>query len=730
MSVLRLAIPSPLRQAFDYLPPENCTDAQLGSLQAGIRVLVPFGSREVIGILLEVVPASDIALDKLRSATAILDQEALVSSELMQLCQWAADYYRHPLGEVLPAALPASLRKGEAHKSQGESAWRLTTEGRGLPPGALSRAKKQAAALALLQAADAVSDEALQAREISRAVLRELEKKTLVESCTIPPVAMTPRARDALTLNEEQAAALAAVDAHWGKYASFLLEGVTGSGKTEVYLQLIDRCLQQGRQALVLIPEIGLTPQTLNRFSERFEARLAVMHSGLSEGERYRAWEMARTGAAHIVIGTRSAVFAPLPRPGLIIVDEEHDRSFKQSDGFRYSARDVAIVRARTSGVPIVLGSATPALESIANTESGRSTLLTLKQRASGGALPPIETLDLRRAPLQSGFSEPLLQTIRDTLSRKQQVLLFLNRRGYAPQLQCHDCGWIADCHHCDARMTVHRAQRNLRCHHCNASMRLPRTCPQCRSGALATSGLGTEQVAEYLRTAFPETAVHRVDSDVVRGRQAMSDLVDSVSAGGPCILLGTQMLAKGHHFPQVALVGILDTDTSLFSTDFRGEERMAQLLTQVAGRAGRADVPGRVLLQTHYPDHPTVQALITQPYADYARTLLAQRRESGMPPAGFLALIHADTGKAGAGEQFLHHLRRQVGLPAECALVGPLPAPLPRRAGKFRNHLVLRSTSRPALQHALGELVAQASAMKTPGDLRWSVDVDPQDAF
>jgi primosomal protein N' (replication factor Y) len=457
-----------------------------------------------------------------------------------------------------------------------------------------------------------------------------------------------------------------------------------------------------------------------------------VLHSGLTDAQRYLAWEAARSGAAQIVIGTRSAVFTPMAMPGLIIVDEEHDSSYKQQDGFRYSARDVAVKRAHLHGCPVLLGSATPSLESIQNVDAGRYRHLQLTQRASSGGMPAICALDVRKQELQAGLSDTLLATMEEQLRLGRQVLLFLNRRGYAPTLQCHDCGWIAGCRSCDARLTVHRRMRRLRCHHCGAASALPRQCPHCRSERLLASGLGTEQTEDFLHTRFKHWPIHRVDSDSMQGKGAMQALANEINRGDPCILLGTQMLTKGHHFPAVSLVAVIDADALLFSADFRGEERMAQLLTQVAGRAGRADIAGRVLLQTHYPDHPAVLAMLSTSYAEQARAMLKRRHETGMPPAGQLVLMRTDCPNAEYGEQFLQQLRIRCTpqLPAATRLIGPLPSPMQRRAGKYRCQLLLTAPNRRSAQAAASLLVANAEALPAKQGLSWSIDVDPQDVF
>ncbi|MEZ5501760.1 MAG: primosomal protein N' [Halioglobus sp.] len=732
MSVLRLAIPSPLRRPFDYLPPPGLSTRELLALQPGIRVRVPFGRREVTGYLLAVSDDSDVPTTALKPVLEILDQTPLVDPQMLQLCHWAADYYHHPLGEVYGALFPRRLREGKAPPAPGVSGWRLTTRGKGLPPEALPGSPRQGQAIDLLRQNRVVAAGEFKDSGISPAVLRSLRDKRLIEPCDISEHSHTIDREPGLTPNPEQFTVLEAVRAAGDGFSCHLLEGVTGSGKTEVYLQLMADCLRRGLQVLVLVPEIGLTPQTLARFRARFAAPIAILHSGLSDTQRYLAWEAARSGAAAIVVGTRSAIFTPLAAPGLIIVDEEHDASYKQQDGFRYSARDVAVKRAQLCACPILLGSATPSLESIQNTVTGRYQHHTLTRRAGSGGLPTINTLDVRRQELQAGLSGALVAAIEETLRQGQQALLFLNRRGYAPTLQCHDCGWIAQCRACDARLTIHRRRRRLRCHHCGDSSALPRHCPQCHSERLLAAGLGTEQTEDFLRTRFGQWPVHRVDSDSMQARGAMQALVEDIKRGEPCILLGTQMLTKGHHFPGVSLVAVIDADALLFSADFRGEERMAQLLTQVAGRAGRAELPGTVLLQTHYPDHPAMCAMLTRSYGEQARELLKVRQATGMPPAGQLVVLRTDCPDAAYGEQFLQLLRERSAsrLPRDARLIGPLPSPMQRRAGKYRSQLLLMAGSRRSAQAAAGLLVGLADDMPVRLGLKWSIDIDPQDLF
>lgn len=724
---LQLALPSPLRQTFDYILP-----AKIDAPPAGARVRVPFGRQEMIGICLGVSDHTAIPEDKLRVATEALDNESLFPPALFTLCLWAADYYQHPLGEVFDTALPVLLRQGEPVAAPGETRWRPTRLGELFPlDGTIKRAPKQVAALAVLRRhPDGMIPPLLTSLGVERPTLLALEKKQLVERITlVAPVqeSASPALREpALPLHGEQAAALAALKAAAGRFQPFLLFGVTGSGKTEIYLQAIADVLACGQQALVLVPEIGLAPQTVARFRARFMTEIAVLHSGRNERERLDAWRAARSGRAGIVIGTRSAVFTPLARPGLVIVDEEHDLSFKQQDGFRYHARDLAVRRAQLENVPVLLGSATPALESLANARAGRYTLLELKERAGGAQAPVYKLIDLRHQPLREGFSDPLMGAIKHTLDRGEQVLVFINRRGFAPVLLCHDCGWQAHCRRCDARPTLHRAPVRLHCHHCGSESAPPLQCPDCGSTDLRPVGLGTERVDDFLSRQFPKTPLFRVDRDSTRRKDALTRLYHDIHAAGPALLVGTQMLAKGHHFPKVTLVVLLDIDGGLFGADFRAPEHIAQLIVQVAGRAGRAEKPGLVLLQTHQPDHPLLRELITGGYAAFADRALGERQDLGLPPSGYLALLRAEATDASRPLDFLQAINTLVGNSLE--RWGPVPAPMEKRAGRFRAHLLLQAGTRRQLHQALAALLPQIEALPDARRVRWSLDVDPQE--
>jgi primosomal protein N' (replication factor Y) len=731
MTVLRLAIPSPLRQFFDYLPPPDTDSTKLANCRPGCRLLVPFGQRELCGILVEKLAQSDIPEPKLRAALKWLDHEPLISPAVLKLCFWAADYYAHPPGEVLAAALPGKLRQGERWQPARETVWQLSLSGKGLPEGALARAPRQSELLRDLQQTETLTEAMLRERGHSSATRRALLEKGLVETVEREPPIDTPVWREGPTPSPEQAAALETIGAASGGFDTWLLHGITGSGKTEVYLRLITDTLAAGRQVLILVPEIGLTPQLISRLEARFDAHIAELHSNLAEGARASAWEAARSGRASIVIGTRSAIFTSLARPGLIVVDEEHDPSFKQQDGLRYSARDLAVKRGQLERVPVVLGSATPSLETLHNAQAGRYHWLRLTRRLGASRLPETDVLDVRGAGLDGGLSAELLNAIGAELELGNQVLLFLNRRGFAPTLQCHDCGYVASCHQCDARLTLHRDAGELRCHHCEWRLKVPPRCPQCHSRNLMAHGVGTERTEKTLQSRFSNYPVHRVDRDTMQRRRAMEDLTDAVHTGEPCILLGTQMLTKGHHFPNVTLVGLLDIDASLFSADFRGPERMGQLLTQVSGRAGRADKPGRVMLQTHYPDHPLLQALLDNGYDAFAEQLLAARRESGLPPTGHLALVRAEANQLARAERFLANLR-SVTDETDTALqiIGPLPAPLQRKSGRFRAQLLLLGRSRRVLRRAVVQLLSGSDQLPDSKRLRWSLDIDPSETF
>jgi primosomal protein N' (replication factor Y) (superfamily II helicase) len=727
VSCVQVAVFAPLRQLFDYLPPA----AGLPPQPVGCRVKVPFGRGERIGIIVGTAPSAH-ADDRLKQVIDLLDATALLEPSLVSLARWAAAYYCHPVGEALGLLLPVELRHGEVLRRLTERGWLLADAGRAaLVDGAVRIGPRQRELLQMAQA-QALRAASLRALPFDTGrVVGDLQRRgwlleTELDAEATPALPRT----EFLALNEAQAASLADILARRDSFAPLLLQGVTGSGKTEVYLHAAREMLAGGRQVLMLIPEIGLSEQLVQRFRLRFGDTVAVLHSELTERERSLVWERARRGAVGIVLGTRSAVWAPLPRLGLIIVDEEHDPSFKQQEGFRYSARDVAVMRARDAQVPIVLGSATPSLESELNVRRGRYARLLLPSRAGGAAPPTLHGLDVRGLKLHGGLSETLCAAIDERLARDEQTLLFLNRRGYAPVLMCHACGHIAQCARCDARLVLHQGRERLICHHCGTEQRLDvlqKAC--CDAPEYFTLGVGTEQVEQALRERFPAARVLRIDRDTMRRKGELEAAYAAVRERRVDILIGTQMLAKGHDFPAVTLVGIVDADSRLFAADFRAGERFAQTLLQVAGRAGRANAPGVVLIQTHHPVHPLLQLALRHDYAAFADAALAEREAAMLPPYVSMAVVRAEAVDARAPLGFLQQLRRALDVGPDIDIAGPVPAPMERRAGKTRAVLMLTGLRRAALADALERLIAAANALPTRHRVRWHIDVDPQEA-
>ncbi|WP_058554221.1 primosomal protein N' [Thiohalocapsa sp. ML1] len=730
VSVLRVAVAAPLGELLDYLPPPG------GTVPPGTRVLVPLGRARRVGMVVSAALETTVPTERLKPIAAVIDPAPLLTQADLDFLLWATDYYRADPGEALFGALPVRLRQARALLDERPLGWRAAADV-ATAADALHRAPRQRELLALLAATpQGLTDAELHARVGNcDGPLRALAARGLIARCRLHAAPLDPvpaPARDAPPpLNEHQAAAVAAVAAGTG-FGCFLLDGVTGSGKTEVYLALIERALAAGRQVLVLVPEIGLTPQLQARFARRVPAAMVVLHSALADTERERAWRAAATGAARLLLGTRSAVFTPLPELGLVIVDEEHDLSLKQQEGFRYSARDLAVRRAQQARCPIVLGSATPALETLHNARLGRYRQLCLPERAGGAADPDILVADIRAQPLETGLSHALLTRMDQVLDAGNQVLLFLNRRGFSPVLTCHDCGWISECTRCDARLTVHRGRARLVCHHCGLEQAQPVQCPDCGSPDLRPLGQGTERVEDTLRQRFPGLPLARIDRDSTRRRGELERLLACAQRGEHRILLGTQMLAKGHHLPGVTLVGILDLDHGLYGSDFRATERMAQLLIQVAGRAGRAERAGTVLLQTRHPRHPLLALLLREGYGAFATAALRERLEAGLPPFSHQAMLRADSPEEQAALDFLTEVLAAARplAPPELEFWGPAPAQMERRAGRIRAQLLLQAPSRALLQRVLALLLPRLRALRRPTQLRWSIDVDPQESL
>ncbi len=633
---------------------------------AGDRVVVPFGARQRVGVVAEVADTSTVAASRLKPVERVLEDAPRLTTGWLELMRFLSAYYQRPFGETVAAALPARLRSLKALPKRRKSGDKETSD----------------AAHLFVSGHDP---------------------------------------------NPAQSGAIERIGAALGSFRPFLLHGITGSGKTEVYLRLIAQVLSRGMQALVLVPEIGLTPQLEGRFRHAFPgARIAVLHSALQDTARTHAWLDAARGDAPIVLGTRLAVLAPLPRLGIVVVDEEHDASFKQQEGLRYSGRDAAVLRAKFAACPVVLGSATPSLETWFNCRAGRYALLALPERAVPGArLPAVRTVDLRIESAEHGLAKPVLEAIRARLARGEQSLVFINRRGYAPVLSCEACGWAAGCARCSAHMVVHSTDRSLHCHHCGARQKVPRECPSCGNVDLRPLGRGTQRIEETLTALFPEARILRIDRDSTRKRSDLARTLEGIGRGEGDILVGTQLLAKGHDFPNLTLVCVLNADSALLSTDYRSAERLFATLSQVGGRSGRREQPGEVLVQTRYPGHPMFQALMRHDYAGFAESQLAERESAGFPPFVHEAALRAEATRLDAAMTFLRAAARLIEVPDGVQIYDPVPHVITRRAGFERAQLLLQSPSRPALQEFL-RLWSAALPASTSSGVRWHLDVDP----
>ena len=731
--IFRVAVPVPVDRLFDYLAPEH---GEPLAAKPGVRLEVPFGKGKKVGFLVEIAQDSAYDTGKLKHVLSILDDKPLISAKDLRLLHWAGRYYHHPLGEVFSAAFPVALRQGKPAQVPTEKCYAVTESGMIADREQLRRAPKQQVVLEKLQSRpEGFAESELNAwNENWRPALKALLEKQLVQQ-----VADLPSLREQVIVrgsqlppNPQQQAAINAVCEALGRFGVFLLEGVTGSGKTEVYMQIISAVLARGQQVLVLLPEITLTPQLEARFRQRFAVDISVSHSKLSDSQRQTAWLRMQQGRCSILLGTRSALFTPLINPGLIILDEEHDASFKQQEGFRFSARDVAVVRGKLLNIPVLLGSATPALETLHNVDKQRYRLLHLPERAGNASAPVLQLLDIRNKKMHEGICDALIEDIRKTLAKKEQALLFLNRRGFAPTLICHGCGWVARCQRCDANLVIHYDEGLLRCHHCGREQRLIQLCPACKTGALTPLGLGTERVEKVLAGLFADKTIVRLDRDSTQHKGSLETYLEQINQGKVDIILGTQMLAKGHHFPNVTLVAILDVDSGLFSIDFHAAEKLAQMIVQVSGRAGREEKPGKVVMQTRQPEHPLLTTLITQGYRQFAKTALAERKQASLPPFSYQALLRAQAGTAELPQQFLNavaELAQAQNLP-HLQVLGPVSAPMARRAGLYRYQLLFQSIRRQELHRLLDTLMPNIGKLKSAQKVRWSLDVDPADLY
>ncbi|KAB1855867.1 primosomal protein N' [Acinetobacter tandoii] len=725
---IRVAVPAHVYDCFDYqISAEDYEQAKVGA-----RVAVPFGSRNLIGVVMQKLTPDtpENPKFKLKPIQALLDDDAILDNKVLTLLTWAAQYYQFPIGEVMQSALPTLLRQGKPYDLLAHM-WRLLDQH---AEDKIKRSEKQQLAYKILKLHPAgTSENILNLAGIETATLKALEKKGICEAYLeqkdFSPQALS-LAQMPLTANPDQKHAIQQVLKSLSSYHAYLLDGLTGSGKTEVYLQIMYEVLKQGKQVLVLVPEIGLTPQTISRFQSRFHCHIALLHSGLTDAKRLQAWQSAQMGKASIILGTRSAIYTPLHNLGLIILDEEHDLSFKQQEGFRYHARDVALYRAHLENCPIILGSATPSMESYALADQGKLTRLELNERAGTALLPKLHILDLKVGRKQHGFSQFLLDEMHKRLARKEQVLIFLNRRGYAPVLICESCAWQAKCPHCDANFTLHtQPYQHLHCHHCGTIHRMPDHCPQCHHTELKPIGMGTAKVEESLKELFPEFEVIRVDRDSTSRVGSWQKIYDRIQKSEPIILLGTQMLAKGHHFPYVSLVAILDIDSGLLSVDFRAPERTAQLIVQVAGRAGRGEKKGDVYLQTLRPEHPLLHTLVDGDYRQFARQTLKERQQALFPPYRYAALIRCESKSQEQNQQYLTEHAQQLRQISELNIDiwGPIPAPMERKAGRYQAHMVLFSQDRARLHYYL-RAWWQNMLQHKPASMKLSLDIDPQE--
>lgn len=735
MRLIRVALNVPLHRYFDYLLPDELNVCK------GSRVVVPFGRQTKIGIVVDFPQTSDVPIDKLKPIKSVLDLDTLFDDEMWKLLTWAARYYHAPIGEVLSSALPVKLRNGDSTERSQPDYFMVTEQGRkSLIIGENKKAKKQVELLTELAECAKYFEKPT---ACSPSAWKGLVEKGYIEKIDVPFVPQSwqqslgelplVNVQNRLTLNKQQTLVVSRLNVQ-NDFTAFLLNGVTGSGKTEVYLQFIETILKRNQQVLVLVPEIGLTPQTVRRFKARFNVEIDVLHSNMNETERLNAWLRAKNGESAIVIGTRSALFTQFKALGAIILDEEHDGSFKQQEGWRYHARDLAVVRAKNANIPIVLGSATPSLESLQNVQNGKFIELELTSRAGNAQIAHQHIIDLKTQRITSGLSERLFSMMKHHLEQGNQVMLFLNRRGFAPVLLCHECGWICECEACNKPFTYHQKQRVLRCHHCATQKVIPRQCGHCGSTNLITTGVGTEQLEQVLNEQFPTYQITRIDRDSTSRKGTLENHLATIREGKSQILIGTQMLAKGHHFPNVTLVAIVNVDSALFSTDFRAEEKLAQLYLQVAGRAGRAEKKGEVVLQTHYPDHPLLKILLEQGYREFAKEALKIRKIMALPPFSSQVLFKA-TGKN--NEQTLKLLEQLAGYFQQTIqqqnwqgfqLIPPFSAPMAKKAGFYRWLLLIQHPTRNALQQLLDWFDQEKESLDIPTNIRLSLDIDPQE--
>lgn len=725
MPFLRVALDVPLPTLFDYVALEA------GPQDVGRRVRVPFGRRYVTGVIMAITEHSSFAPDRVKAAGEILSDMPPLPNEIRDLLGFCSQYYHHPIGEVVTAALPTRFRTGRRLPEKAAHKVDITAPGREAQQAGLRRTPALGKLLGRLCAEGALDRASLNAAE-RRSLKRALENGWAVDVAgSEDNRGVTERARSEPlqqpVLTNEQAVALNAILNAARGFTTWVLHGITGSGKTEVYLRAMENALRQGHQVLLLVPEIGLTPQLEARIRQRFAAwHTVTMHSGLSATERARHWIEAHRADAHIVLGTRSAIFTPMPRLGLIVVDEEHDGSYKQIEGMRYSARDLAVWRAHQRNIPIVLGSATPSLETFQAANTGRYRLLTLSRRANEASLPTVRMVAMARSTGTNGLSSEVMDAVRARLVAGEQTLVFINRRGYAPVLVCTACAWSPSCHRCSARLVLHKTRGRMMCHHCGHGETVPMSCSSCGNVDLRPLGYGTQRIEAALAQSIPQARILRIDRDTTRAKDAWPAMRAAIDRGDVDILIGTQLLAKGHDFAGLSLVCVLNADQALFSADFRAAEHLFAQLIQVAGRAGRGKLAGEVLIQTQFPTHPLYQAVQAHDYRGFAQTLLVERERARFPPFVYQAVLRAEAGRLDQALAFLGQAAKiAADMAAGVEVFEPTPATLERLKGKERAQLLVQSNARASLHEFLNHWTDRLAQSRAYG-ARWAIDVDP----
>ncbi len=720
--IISIAVPMAIRERFDYLCKNN-----VPTPRPGTRIRVPFGKNYLIGIVLGKHTNTNIPIGKLKYISSIIDNKPVISKDLLDILKWCSEYYHHPIGDVIKHALPSHIRRGGKAEIVPKIGWKITNLGKKSIHKIKKNAHKQIETLNACMHNNIVTSKIIKDNNLTNASINALYKKNYItKEIILDEIKHNLNKINRPNLTSDQKKVIKSIISTKENYKAFLLKGVTGSGKTEVYLRLIEEEIKNDRQSLLLVPEIGLTPQLVSRLKDRFGKVLSIMHSGLTEKERYNSWLDSYLSKSKVIVGTRSAIFAPLPKLGLIIVDEEHDQSYKQQDGFRYSARDIAIYRAKTTNTKVLLASATPSFESLHNSNIGKYSLLNMPKRVGKAGKPKIKVIDQNKHASNNIISTPLILAIKKHINNKNQVLLFLNRRGYAPVLFCKECKKTEGCTRCDSNMTIHKKNQLVICHHCGEYKKLSITCNYCKSNRVSL-GSGTQRVVEDLSLIFPETQITRLDKDSTSKKGSLVKILETIESGYSQIIVGTQMLTKGHDFPNLTMVGILNTDQGILGTDFRSSEKLAQTLIQVAGRAGRRSTPGEVLIQTHFPNHPLISSLISDNYESFEKESLIARKNSNWPPYSHIITLRAKS----VNKRKLFIFLKTVATLSKMKklkvnILGPAPAIIEKKFNKFHAQLLFQSKNRKLLHMLVREVVLEIGKLRKNSQIYWNLDVDP----